>query len=191
MIPAGAARTNENQAVSRNALAGGQDHDVARDDPCDRNLLRPGIPQHRRLRLPDRKQLVGRVGGAPFLPEPQHTAGQDDAEDDQGVGTRQPVRSAVELSKRLRSGHGPEFGGHLVHAVRANRVGPRRCPGAVCRVSPLQSCRTTLRSELLIVSPASTVMNPSLLNLFMKKFTRDRVVPTISASISWESFGST
>src|ERR1700683_2272108 len=28
-------------------------------------------------------------------------------------------------------------------------------------------------------------MNPSFLNLFMKKFTRDRVVPTISASVSW------
>ena len=29
-------------------------------------------------------------------------------------------------------------------------------------------------------------MNPSRWNFFMKKFTRDRVVPTISASVSWE-----
>jgi hypothetical protein len=29
----------------------------------------------------------------------------------------------------------------------------------------------------------------SLRNLFMKKLTRDRVVPTISASVSWETFG--
>ena len=32
-------------------------------------------------------------------------------------------------------------------------------------------------------------MNPSLRNLFMKKLTRDRVVPTISASVSCDSFG--
>ena len=34
-------------------------------------------------------------------------------------------------------------------------------------------------------------MNPSRLNLFMKKFTRERVVPTISASVSCEIFGTT
>ena len=32
-------------------------------------------------------------------------------------------------------------------------------------------------------------MNPSFLNLFMKRFTRGRVVPTISASVSWEIAG--
>jgi hypothetical protein len=32
-------------------------------------------------------------------------------------------------------------------------------------------------------------MKPSFLNLFMKKFTRDRVVPTISDSVSCEIFG--
>jgi len=32
-------------------------------------------------------------------------------------------------------------------------------------------------------------MKPSFLNLFMKKFTRDRVVPIISANISWETSG--
>ena len=43
----------------------------------------------------------------------------------------------------------------------------------------------------MTVSPPSTEMNPSFLNRFMKKFTRDRVVPTISASVSWEIFGMT
>jgi len=33
-------------------------------------------------------------------------------------------------------------------------------------------------------------MKPSFLNLFMKKLTRERVVPTISDSISWETLGS-
>ena len=33
-------------------------------------------------------------------------------------------------------------------------------------------------------------MSPSFRNLFMKKFTRDRVVPIISASVSCEIFGS-
>ena len=57
---------------------------------------------------------------------------------------------------------------------------------------PPQSWRTTLSSELLILIPAQSPlysMNPSFLNLFMKKFTRERVVPTISASVSCEIFG--
>ena len=54
-----------------------------------------------------------------------------------------------------------------------------------------QSCRTTLSSELLILtgSSPSYSMKPSRLNLFRKKFTRERVVPIISASVSWEIFG--
>ena len=34
------------------------------------------------------------------------------------------------------------------------------------------------------------LMKPSFLNLFMKKFTRGRVVPIISASISCDTLGS-
>ena len=34
-------------------------------------------------------------------------------------------------------------------------------------------------------------MKPSFLNLFMKKLTRDRVVPIISASVSWLILGIT
>jgi hypothetical protein len=49
-----------------------------------------------------------------------------------------------------------------------------------------QSCRTTLRRELLICRPPLYLMKPSFLNLFIKKFTRDRVVPTISARVSWD-----
>jgi hypothetical protein len=47
-----------------------------------------------------------------------------------------------------------------------------------------------LRREPLMVRPPLYSMKPSLRNLFMKKFTRDRVVPTISASVSCESRGS-
>lgn len=56
---------------------------------------------------------------------------------------------------------------------------------------PPQSCRTTLNSELLILMGSSPLysMNPSFLNLFRKKFTRERVVPTISARVSCEIFG--
>ncbi len=32
-------------------------------------------------------------------------------------------------------------------------------------------------------------MKPNFLNRFMKKLTRERVVPTISASVSWLSLG--
>ena len=53
------------------------------------------------------------------------------------------------------------------------------------------SCRTTLSRDVLILRPPLYSMKPSFLNLFMKKFTRDRVVPIISASISCESLGRT
>ena len=46
-----------------------------------------------------------------------------------------------------------------------------------------------LSKELFTFSPPLYSINPSLRNLFMKKFTRERVVPTISASVSCESFG--
>ena len=42
-----------------------------------------------------------------------------------------------------------------------------------------------LRRELCTVRPPLYSIKPSLLNLFMKKLTRDRVVPIISASVSW------
>src|ERR1039458_1611078 len=61
-------------------------------------------------------------------------------------------------------------------------------------VSLRQSCRTTLRRDLLIRSPRSLrpySMKPSFLNLFINRFTRDRVVPTISASVSCDIAGST
>src|SRR5687768_1747703 len=58
-----------------------------------------------------------------------------------------------------------------------------------------QACRTTLSSELLIWMPLSRSpsysMKPSFLNLFMKKFTRERVVPIISDSVSWEMVATT
>ena len=68
------------------ALAGRQDHDVARDDLGDGNFVLCAIPKHRRFRLHDGEQPVDRMRGAALLPEPQHAAGQDDHEDDQGVG---------------------------------------------------------------------------------------------------------
>jgi hypothetical protein len=52
-----------------------------------------------------------------------------------------------------------------------------------------QSRSTTLRSELLIFNTPSYSMNPSRRNLFMKKFTRERVVPIISASVSCDTLG--
>ncbi len=53
------------------------------------------------------------------------------------------------------------------------------------------SCRTTLSRELLMwISPLYS-MKPSFLNLFMKKLTRGRVVPIISASISCDTLART
>ena len=54
-----------------------------------------------------------------------------------------------------------------------------------------QSCSTTLKSELLICRPPLYLMKPNFRNLFMKKFTRERVEPIVSASISCDILGST
>jgi hypothetical protein len=53
------------------------------------------------------------------------------------------------------------------------------------------SCKTTVNRDLLILIFPLYSMKPSFLNLFMKKFTRDRVVPIMLARVSWETFGST
>jgi hypothetical protein len=60
-------------------------------------------------------------------------------------------------------------------------------PGRPPRVD--QSCRTIERRELLTLSTPLYSINPSFLNLFMKKFTRERVAPIISASVSCEILG--
>ena len=65
-----------------------------------------------------------------------------------------------------------------------------RCPARSTRSAPY-SCKTTVSNDLLTLIFPLYSMNPSFLNLFMKKFTRDRVVPTILAKVSCETFGST
>jgi hypothetical protein len=56
-----------------------------------------------------------------------------------------------------------------------------------------QSCSTTLSKERLILNGSSPLysMKPSFLNFFRKKFTRERVVPAISASVSCEILATT
>jgi hypothetical protein len=55
-----------------------------------------------------------------------------------------------------------------------------------------QWCRTTLSRELWTCIPSpSCATKPSFRYRFMKKLTRERVVPTISASDSWLILGIT
>jgi hypothetical protein len=53
------------------------------------------------------------------------------------------------------------------------------------------SCKTTFNNELWTSMPPLYSIKPSLLNLFIKKLTRERVVPIISASASWLILGIT
>jgi hypothetical protein len=54
------------------------------------------------------------------------------------------------------------------------------------------SSNTNVSSDLLIVMLLPRYsMKPSFLNLFMKRFTRERVEPIISDKVSWETVGST
>jgi hypothetical protein len=83
------------------------------------------------------------------------------------------------------AGHGGGMGdSHLTQSAQ-DLLARCGCARGISR----QSCRTTLRRELLILSPPLYSMKPSFLNLFMKKFTRERVVPTISASVSCDTLG--
>ncbi len=73
--------------------------------------------------------------------------------------------------------------------------GLQQCRTMACRIysAPIASslflisglsCRTTFNKELWTSSFPLYSINPNLRNLFMKKLTRDRVVPIISASVS-------
>src|SRR5258706_12631904 len=53
------------------------------------------------------------------------------------------------------------------------------------------SCNTTVSSDLLTLILPLYSMKPSFLNLFMKKLTRERVVPTMLARVSCETLGKT
>jgi hypothetical protein len=53
------------------------------------------------------------------------------------------------------------------------------------------SCRTTLSNELCTSRCPLYSMKPMRRNLFMKELTRDRVVPIISARVSWLIFATT
>jgi len=50
--------------------------------------------------------------------------------------------------------------------------------------------KTTVNNDLLTLILPLYSIKPSFLNLFMKKFTRERVVPIMLARVSWETFGS-
>jgi hypothetical protein len=90
----------------------------------------------------------------------------------------------VGCARQLRRDDGREVLGEPALPKTVARLVP---PAATRRG---QSRSTTLRSEFLIFKPPLYSINPSFRNLFMKKFTRDRVVPTISANVSCETLGS-
>src|SRR5438067_10712061 len=74
---------------------------------------------------------------------------------------------------------------HLRQIARSDRAVRSHERSSVVQYDAQQ--RTVdLERELAVV-----FMKPSFLNLFRKKFTRERVVPIISASVSCEIFGAT
>src|ERR1700712_4679110 len=52
------------------------------------------------------------------------------------------------------------------------------------RTAAGQSELTTVRNAVFTATPSEQSINPSRSNFFMKTFTRERVVPTISANVS-------
>ena len=59
------------------------------------------------------------------------------------------------------------------------------------RISGGMSFKITFNNELWTFSSPLYSMKPSLLNLFMNTLTRERVVPIISARVSWLNFAMT
>src|SRR5690606_32322470 len=120
------------------------------------------------------------------------------------------ARLVMELAsrlQRLRRGAGPPVlpmcaeiravdrrgGGGGARVPRARwykRTSSGGCVGHQALVSG-PSCRMTATSDSCTVKVPLYSTNPSLRNLFMKKFTRDRVVPIIWARAVWEMGGST
>ena len=64
------------------------------------------------------------------------------------------------------------------------RLEPSAVVLAQQREKEVQSCKTTFSRELWTLNVPLYSMNPSLRKRFMKKLTRERVVPIISASVS-------
>ena len=63
-------------------------------------------------------------------------------------------------------------------------------PRRAATIWQFYSCKTTINSDLFTLILPLYSMKPSFLNLFKKKFTRERVVPIMLARVSWETFGS-
>jgi hypothetical protein len=108
------------------------------------------------------------------------------------VGTHTPL-------SYIAQGQGLSLSPAITHQYAAGAgplYGSMRWGDVVCRIvnrDPMTtySSNTMVSSEGLIFRgrPLSYSMNPAFLNLFKKKFTRERVVPTISASVACEIRG--
>jgi len=95
------------------------------------------------------------------------------------VAVQRPTGYAM-AARNDRDDRGESCG--IVGPTRSRSHGDRQRIG-------IQSCRTTVSRELFTVMSPLYSMNPRSRNLFMKKLTRDRVVPTISASVSCDILG--
>ena len=87
-----------------------------------------------------------------------------------------PHASATTSFARTFSGSGCD--GRLAEAVR--------CVGGLGSVAQDDAQEERWAPS----SRPSYSMNPSCRNVFMKNFTRERVVPIIAASVSWDTRGS-
>src|ERR1019366_3516681 len=110
--------------------------------------------------------------------QPQHEQNHENCPQ-HGVPLSEPIGTSLASIKTMW----PRYDSCCVSLHRYSRSIRLGSPS----VSVGQSCWTTLCNDLLTRGtrwPWPYWMKPSFLNLFMKKLTRDLVVPTISASIS-------
>jgi len=121
----------QDQTISGNGVAGIQEDDVSRDDIFQGNFLLRPVTKHRGLVLDDGQELCHRISGAPFLPEAEEAADQDDHQNDTGVHgiteeERQPCRkyeSEDDRAFKMGKQQGQDIGPRLTHLLRAQNQG--------------------------------------------------------------------
>jgi hypothetical protein len=130
------------------------------------------------------------VARGPLSPQPDSACRQPAAHQGTGAEAR-----PVDLTRPRASSSTDNDSGRLtgLKPSRFRRLGLSNCSHGRIYSAPISSSlvlisglsyKTTFNKELWTSSLPLYSIKPSLRNLFMKKLTRDRVVPIISASVS-------
>ena len=115
-------RLVQDAAVAGDDVAGVQEHDVPRHHLLDRDLDGPAVAEDARPGLDEGEQFLQGIGRPPLLPEAEQAAGQDDGEDDEGVG-------GLSQEERQAGGDEQDQDDRALELRHQERKSPRPPPG--------------------------------------------------------------